>query len=274
MTQAPRGPLLLLGGGKMGGALLAGWIKAGLRPADAWVVEPDAGRRQALQAEHGVHVAADVASLVGLETARTLVVAVKPQMLNAALPACRPLVGPQTLVLSIAAGKTIAAFEAMLGPGTRIVRAMPNTPAAVGRGATALFANALVELDRKAEAEALMAAVGITAWLDSEEQMHAVTAVSGGGPAYVALLIETLAESAVQLGLPADLAMRLARATVVGSGELARQSPSPAAQLRIDVTSPGGTTQAALHVLMAEDGIQPLFDRAMRAAARRSQELG
>ena len=268
------GPLVLVGGGKMGGALLAGWLRAGLTPGEAWVVEPDPDRRKALAETHGVHVTAHPGGIVGMTTPRTLVVAVKPQMLDAAIPAYRACMGPRTLVLSIAAGKAIATFEAVFGAGTPVVRAMPNTPAAVGRGATVLCANAHADASVRADAEALLAAVGETAWVEDEELMHAVTAMSGGGPAYVFLLIEALATAGAKLGLPEDLAMRLSRATVIGSGELARQSPSPAAQLRIDVTSPGGTTQAALKVLMGGQGLQPLVDAALTAAAARSRELG
>jgi pyrroline-5-carboxylate reductase len=268
------GPLLLVGGGKMGGALLAGWLASGLRAEDAWVVEPDADRRAALAARHGVRVVAGAAALSANLVPRTLVVAVKPQMLDAAMSPFRARIGPGTLVLSIAAGKPIATFEAIFGAATPIVRAMPNTPAAVGRGASVLCANAHVDAARRAEAEALLAAVGTTDWVEDEEQLHAVTALSGSGPAYVFLLIEALAAAGARLGLPEELAMRLARTTVIGSGELARQSPAPAAQLRADVTSPGGTTQAALAVLMGERGIQPLLDEALAAAARRSRELG
>lgn len=269
-----RGPLLLAGGGKMGSALLAGWLRSGLAAGDAWVVEPEPGRRAALAREHGVHTAGDATALPDGPAPRTLVVAVKPQVLDAALPPLRKALAPGTLVLSIAAGKTIATLESLLGAGRPVVRAMPNTPAAVGRGATVLCANAHVDADRRAEAEALLAAVGSTDWVEDEELLHAVTAMSGGGPAYVFLLIEALAAAGARLGLPQDLAMRLARTTVIGSGELARLSPAPAAQLRADVTSPGGTTQAALAVLMGEHGLQPLLDRALTAAARRSRELG
>jgi pyrroline-5-carboxylate reductase len=268
------GPLVLVGGGKMGGALLEGWLRVGLPAGEAWVVEPSPERREALAAAHGVHVAAHPGGIVGMTTPRTLVVAVKPQMLDAAIPAYRACMSPSTLVLSIAAGKTIATFESAFGAGTPVVRAMPNTPAAVGRGATVLCANAHVDAAMHAEAEALLAAVGETAWVEDEDLLHAVTAMSGGGPAYVFLLIEALASAGAKLGLPPDLAMRLARATVIGSGELARQSPSPAAQLRTDVTSPGGTTQAALGVLMGELGLQSLIDEALVAAAKRSRELG
>jgi pyrroline-5-carboxylate reductase len=271
---AIRGPLLLVGGGKMGGALLAGWLRTGLAPNDAWVVEPDTGRRDALVCEHGVQAVAEAATLPGGMAPRTLVVAVKPQVFDAALPPLRPCLGAATLVLSIAAGKTIAALERIFGAATPIVRAMPNTPAAVGRGATVLCANAKADAGCVAEAEALMAAVGETHWVADEDLLHAVTALSGSGPAYVFLLIEALSAAGERLGLPEDLAMRLARATVIGSAELARRSPAPAAQLRADVTSPGGTTQAALTVLMGEQGLQPLLVRALAAAARRSRELG
>jgi pyrroline-5-carboxylate reductase len=268
----PAGPLLLVGGGKMGEALLAGWRAAGMAGADVVVVEPDAMRRAALVAQHGVRAEATTEPLAGLRP-RTLVIAVKPQVLGAAMAPCRALVGPDTLVLSIAAGKTLATLAALFGADRPIVRAMPNTPAAVGRGMSVLCANAATSPGRRAEAEALLAAVGATAWVEDEELLHAVTALSGGGPAYVFLLIEALAGAGAGLGLPADLAMRLARTTVIGSGELARLSPEPAATLRQNVTSPGGTTQAALAVLMAPDGLQPLVERALAAAARRSREL-
>jgi pyrroline-5-carboxylate reductase len=270
---APRGPLLLVGGGKMGSALLEGWLKAGLPAAETWAVEPDGDRATGLRGRFPVHVIDGPARLPQGLQPRTLVAAVKPQLLDAALAPYRELTGPDTLILSIAAGKTIATFEALFGP-VPIVRAMPNTPAAVGRGASVLCANAGVDPARRAEAEQLLAAVGETAWVEDESLMHAVTAMSGGGPAYVYLLIETMAAAGARLGLPAELAMRLARATVIGSGELASRNDAPAARLRQDVTSPGGTTQAALSVLMAADGIQPLFDRALAAAAQRSRELG
>lgn len=269
----PAGPLLLVGGGKMGDALLAGWRAAGMAGGDVLVVEPDAPRRTALMARHGIRAEATPELLEGSRP-RTLVVAVKPQVLEAALGPCRAIIGPDTLVLSIAAGKTLATLERLFGPDRPIVRAMPNTPAAVGRGMSVLCANAAAPPARRAEAEALLAAVGETAWVEDEELLHAVTALSGGGPAYVFLLIEALAGAGTRLGLEAALAMRLARATVVGSGELARLSAEPAATLRQNVTSPGGTTQAALSVLMAPDGLQPLIDRALAAATKRSRELG
>ncbi len=201
--------------------------------------------------------------------------AVKPQMMGAALPALQALGGGSTLFVSVAAGTTIAALEATLGPRTPIVRTMPNTPAMVGRGITAICGNAHATPAHLALARALMAAVGQVVDLEGEHQIDAVTAVSGSGPAYVFHLIEALAAAGEAEGLPAALAMQLARATVCGAGELAQQSPESAAQLRINVTSPGGTTAAALGVLMeAETGFPALLRRAVKAAADRGRELG
>jgi pyrroline-5-carboxylate reductase len=201
-----------------------------------------------------------------------VVLAVKPQSMDGVLPRYRALVGPETVFLSIAAGRTIGYFERALGDAA-IVRAMPNTPAAVGEGMTVAVANAAVGAGQRGACDALLAAVGDVAWIEDEGLIDAVTAVSGGGPAYVFLLIECLAEAGRAAGLPADLAMRLARTTVAGSGALVRRSPEPAATLRRNVTSPNGTTQEALAVLMAEDGLQPLMTRAIAAATRRSREL-
>jgi pyrroline-5-carboxylate reductase len=267
------GPLVLVGCGKMGGALLHGWLRRGLAPADAFVVEPDAGTRERVRAKHGVHALAAAESLPAGLQPRALVFAVKPQAMAGVLPGYRGLVGRGGVLLSIAAGTAIARFEAAFGPRTPIVRAMPNTPAAIGQGVTALCANGHVVPAQRQLCSALMAAVGAVHWIDDEEQMHAITAMSGGGPAYVFLLIETLAKAGVASGLPVDLAWALARATVAGSGALAASSEEPVEMLRRNVTSPGGTTQAALAVLMAADGIQPLFDRAIAAGAQRSREL-
>jgi pyrroline-5-carboxylate reductase len=266
-------PLLLVGGGKMGEALLAGWLAQGV-PSDAvLVVEPAAPRREVLSRTHGVATFADAAALPRGCAPGVLLLAVKPQAMDEALPAYAPFVAADTLVLSIAAGKPVALFERAFGVGTAIVRAMPNTPAAVGRGVTVLYANAVATPDQRSLAEQLMRAVGEVLWVADEELMHAVTAVSGSGPAYVFHVIEAMAAAGVQAGLPEELAMRLARATVVGAGELAFRAPDSAAQLRANVTSPGGTTAAALEVLMAQDGLGPLMARAVAAAARRSREL-
>ena len=262
---AERG-LVLLGCGKMGGAMLEGWLAAGLPPETVSIIDP--APAPALAAR-GVVVNGALP-----EAPAVLVLAVKPQMMEAALPQVAGLAGPDTLALSIAAGLPLAWFAARLGEGTPIVRAMPNTPAAVGRGITALIPNA-AGADRLPLAEALCAAVGETVRLDGEEQMDAVTALSGGGPAYVFHLIEAMAQAGEAAGLGPDLAMALARTTVCGAGELAWRSAESAETLRVNVTSPGGTTAEALKVLMdAESGLPPLMTRAVAAAAARSRALG
>ena len=267
LERVARDGLVLLGCGKMGTALLTGWLAAGV-PVDAvWVVEPNPTD---WLIQTGVHLN------VGLPAAPAVaVLAVKPQMMGRALPALQAMGNGTTLFVSIAAGTTIASFEAALGTRTPIVRTMPNTPAMVGRGITALCRNAHVTDADFALARDLMAAVGQVVTLDGEHQIDAVTAVSGSGPAYVFHLIETMATAGQAEGLPADVAMQLARATVCGAGELAFQSPETAAQLRINVTSPGGTTAAALGVLMdPETGFPGLLKRAVKAAADRGRELG
>ncbi len=259
--------LVLLGCGKMGTALLTGWLASGV-PADAvWVIEPNPTD---WLIQTGVHLNE------GLPPAPAVaLLAVKPQMMGSALPALQALGNGATLFISIAAGTTIAAFEASLGAKTPIVRTMPNTPAMVGRGITAICRNAHVTEADMALARDLMAAVGQVVDLAGEHQIDAVTAVSGSGPAYVFHLIETMAAAGEAEGLPADIAMQLARATVCGAGELAFQSADTAAQLRINVTSPGGTTAAALGVLMDPgSGFPALLQRAVKAAADRGRELG
>ena len=265
-TVAARG-LVLLGCGKMGTALLTGWMSAGLPAASVWVIEPNP--TDWLKTS-GVHLNAGVPA-----SPAVALLAVKPQMMGAALPALRALGGGGTLFVSIAAGTTIASFEAALGPGTPIVRTMPNTPAMVGRGITAICGNTHATPDDLALARALMAAVGEVVDLAGEHQIDAVTAVSGSGPAYVFHLIEAMAAAGEAQGLPPGIAMQLARATVCGAGELAHRSPDTAAQLRVNVTSPGGTTAAALGVLMDPDtGLTPLLQRAVKAAADRGRDLG
>lgn len=267
------GPLLLVGCGKMGTALLRGWLDHGMTKDDVVVVEPAAAGREAIAEAAGVQPLDDVGRVPAGRQFRAVIFAVKPQMMAEVLPAYTDLVAAGALVVSIAAGTAIDRFESAFGRTAPVVRAMPNTPAAIGRGVTALFANSRVDGDQRQLAEALMAAVGQVHWLQDEDQMHAVTAMSGGGPAYVFLLIESLAKAGMVSGLPEDLAWPMARATVIGSGALAEASEESAAALRKNVTSPGGTTQAALEVLMARDGIQSLFDRAVASATRRSQEL-
>ncbi|MCB1365679.1 MAG: pyrroline-5-carboxylate reductase [Rhodobacteraceae bacterium] len=262
---ADRG-LLLLGCGKMGSAMLGGWLAGGLPPGSVWVIDPAPSDWVMAQ---DVHVNAPLP-----ESPAIVLVAVKPQMMGEALPVLKKLGGGGTLFVSVAAGTPISAYEAVLGAATPIVRAMPNTPAAIGRGITALIGNGAASQADMALAETLLAAVGQTVRLDAEDQMDAVTGVSGSGPAYVFHLIETLAAAGEAQGLSPDLALRLARATVAGAGALAEESQEDPAQLRVNVTSPGGTTQAALEVLMdAETGFPALLERAVAAATRRAREL-
>jgi pyrroline-5-carboxylate reductase len=266
---AARG-LVLLGCGKMGSAMLQGWLSRGLLPSAFTVLDPAPDPQIESLAARGLRLNADPPA-----EAAVAVLAVKPQLMADALPRLAPLGHGATLFLSVAAGLPIRFFEDRLGAATPIVRAMPNTPAAVGRGITALVGNAPVGDAGMALAEALMSAVGQTVRLADEAQMDAVTAVSGSGPAYVFHLIETLAAAAEAEGLPPDLALTLARATVAGAGALAEAADETPDRLRVNVTSPGGTTAAALEVLMhAETGLAPLMRRAVAAAARRSRELG
>ncbi|TNF20277.1 MAG: pyrroline-5-carboxylate reductase [Rhodobacteraceae bacterium] len=262
---ATRG-LVLLGCGKMGSAMLQGWLADGLPPEAVHVIDPQPS--DWLRAT-GVHIN------MALPAAPAIVlIAVKPQMMGDALPAIQALARGESLFVSVAAGVTLARFEAVLGADSPIIRAMPNTPAAVGRGITALIGNARVSEAQMALAEGLLQAVGQTVRLADEAQMDAVTGVSGSGPAYVFHLIETLAAAGEAQGLPADLAMTLARATVGGAGVLAETAEESPAQLRINVTSPNGTTQAALEVLMDEEtGFPALLRRAVKAATERSREL-
>ena len=258
--------LVLLGCGKMGSAMLEGWLRTGLPATSVWVIDP---KPSAWLKEQGVDLSGDLPT-----NPAVAIIAVKPQMMGAALPDVKALGNGDTLIISIAAGTPISTFEDILGAKTPLVRAMPNTPAAIGRGITALVGNAEVRSDHMDLADALLLSVGQTVRLDGEHQMDAVTAVSGSGPAYVFHLIETLAAAGEAEGLPADLAMQLAKATVGGAGELAEDVDDTPSQLRVNVTSPNGTTQAALEVLMDEEtGFPPLLRRAVAAAAARSREL-
>lgn len=259
--------LVLLGCGKMGSAMLQGWLNSGLAPAAVTVIEPN-------PSPWLVGTGVNVTNAVPVSPA-VVVVAVKPQMVAEALPVLFAMGGGGTVFLSIAAGTTLSTYEAMLGDATPIIRAMPNTPAAVGRGITALIGNQAVSSHILDLAERLLSVVGQTVRLDREEDMDAVTAVSGSGPAYVFHLIESLAEAGAAEGLAPELAMQLAKATVAGAGALAEASDEDPTQLRINVTSPAGTTAAALEVLMNEtDGFPRLLRRAVSAAAARSRELG
>lgn len=268
--------LLLVGCGKMGGALLSGWRAAGMAApgagrvvvVDPGMLPPDGG-----WGDDAVSVVASAAGIPGDLDPAVIILAVKPQMMDAVLPDYRRYAG-RSVFLSIAAGKTIAYFQDHLGADAALVRAMPNTPAAIGRGISGVYATPGVGAEARALCDRLLQAAGPVVWLEDEGQIDAVTGVSGSGPAYVFHLVEALAQAGVAAGLPADLAMRLARETVSGAGELLHRSPESAEQLRRDVTSPKGTTQAALDVLMAPDGLPALMTRTVAAAAARSRELG
>lgn len=259
--------LVLLGCGKMGSAMLAGWLARGVQPGAVYVVDPNPSdwlRGTGVQINVGLPPAPAVA-----------VLAVKPQMMGAALPQLAALGEGETLFLSIAAGTTLAQLGAALGAASPIIRAMPNTPAAVGAGISAVIGNDHVTPQHMEQATRLLSAVGEVITLQHEAQIDAVVGVSGSGPAYVFHLMEAMAAAGVAQGLDADLSMRLARATVIGSAKLAKQSPDSAATLRENVTSPGGTTAAALAVLMdPETGLPPLMARAVEANVARSRELG
>lgn len=259
--------LVLLGCGKMGSAMLQGWLAQGLGRNSVTVLEPHPS--DWLEAQ-GIRLNRPLP-----KTPAVVLIAVKPQMMAEALPALKPLGQGQTLFLSIAAGTTIARYETTFGVTTPIIRAMPNTPAAVARGITAIIGNAQAKEAHLALAETLLTAVGEVVRLESEDQIDAVTGLSGSGPAYVFHMIEAMAAAGEAQGLAPDLAMRLARATVCGAGELAYRSGETAAQLRINVTSPGGTTAAGLGILMDGDtGLPPLMRRTVAAATKRGKELG
>jgi len=262
--------VLLIGFGNMGQALVRGWLARGRDAATIRVVDTASAARTAAAA---LGIAASERVDASGRAPDVVVVAVKPNQLAPALAELAPLARGSAVFLSIAAGKTFAQLESGLSAGAAVVRAMPNTPAAIGQGITALVANSAVTAAQRALCDELLAAVGATAWLDDESDMDAVTAVSGSGPAYVFLLIECLERAGVEAGLAPELARRLALATVAGAGAYAAASAEPAAELRRRVTSPGGTTQAALEVLGAERGLADLISRAVRAAAKRSREL-
>jgi pyrroline-5-carboxylate reductase len=263
------GTLVLLGAGKMGSAMLHGWLGLGLDPAQVVVLEPQPSEEITALTARGLRLNPQQA-----EPASTVVLAIKPQTAAAALPTLAPWVGAGTLAVSIMAGRTLGFLTQALPAGTAIVRSMPNTPAAIGRGITVAVAGLGVAPAQRAVAHGLLAATGAVEWVEDEALLDAVTAVSGSGPAYVFLLAESLARAGIAAGLPAPLARRLARETVTGSGELLHRSPLEAATLRENVTSPGGTTAAALGVLMASDGLDPLMEAAVAAATARSRALG
>ncbi|OUD08835.1 pyrroline-5-carboxylate reductase [Marivivens niveibacter] len=266
MDDVARRGLVLLGCGKMGSAMLAGWLRSGLPATSVWVNDPYPSDWLTQQ---GVNINA-----VLPESPAIVLVAVKPQMMADALPTLRSYGNGDTVFLSVAAGITIGTYETMLGAETPVIRAMPNTPAAIGRGVTAIVGNAQASADMMDLADNLLQAIGQVVRLDAESQMSAVTAISGCGPAYVFHLIEAMAAAGEKAGLAPELAMQLAKATVGGAGQLAEDADDSPTQLRINVTSPNGVTFEALKVLMNEtDGFPVLMDRAVQAAVNRDQEL-
>jgi pyrroline-5-carboxylate reductase len=263
------GFLVLVGAGKMGGAMLDGWLARGLNPKKLMVIEPQPGKAVMALKRRGLRL-----NPTGKPAeAGAIVIAVKPQTAPEAVPPLGPYVGKTTLVLSIMAGRTIGFLERSLPAGAAIVRAMPNTPAAIGRGISVAVANVKISARQRKLAGDLLTAIGTVEWVTDEALMDAVTALSGSGPAYVFLLAEAMTKAGIAAGLPAPLAARLARETVAGSGELLHRSPFDAAVLRQNVTSPGGTTAAALKLLMGPGGFDELLTKAIAAATRRSREL-
>jgi pyrroline-5-carboxylate reductase len=262
--------LALVGAGKMGGAMLEGWLSSGLPARSVTVIDPyPSEAMNALCAAKGVALNPAL-----IDEPEVLLLAIKPQTLEAAAPMLQSITGPQTLLISVLAGKTIANLAERVPQIKAIIRTIPNTPAAVHRGITAAFANAGASDAQKDVANRLLKAIGDVVWVGEENLIDAATAVSGSGPAYVFLVAEAMTEAAVQAGLPRDIAAALARRTVEGAGELMFRSPEiEPATLRQNVTSPNGTTAAALAVLMADDGLQPLMTRAVAAAKRRAGEL-
>jgi pyrroline-5-carboxylate reductase len=262
------GPLLLVGAGKMGQAMLEGWLGRGLDPKKLAIVEPQPAESVRALAGKGA-----VLNPSGLPKAGAIVVAVKPQTAPEAMPPLADAVADHTLVLSIMAGRTLDFLRKHIPGGTALVRAMPNTPAAVGRGITVACGSSEVSAKQRELASGLLEAIGSVEWVEDEGLMDAITAVSGSGPAYVFLLTEAMEKAGIAAGLPPQLAQRLARETVAGSGELMHCSPLEASTLRQNVTSPGGTTAAALAVLMGPNGFDQLLTEAIAAATRRSREL-
>jgi len=271
MTITLGGPLLLVGAGKMGGALLAGWLEQGLPAESVFVQDPEP--LQEVAALIGKHVIATGTPPDLPEAPVVMVLAVKPQAMDEVLPPLKPLTGPDTVILSIAAGQQLSSLAKHFDSEAAIVRAMPNAPASIGRGVTVACSNAAVTPAQAERCITLLSAIGEVEWIEDEALLDPVTAVSGSGPAYVFLLCECLTNAGIEAGLDGDLAARLARATVSGAGDLLRRSDLSASQLRENVTSPGGTTEAALKILNGEKELDDLMERAVAAATKRSKEL-
>lgn len=264
-------PLLLVGCGNMGSAMARGWLNAGLDADAFWGIDPVLADKH-IEGLANEKIVANIEALPQDINLKAIVMAIKPQMMAASLPKLKELVQRETLIISIAAGTTIAAYEEHFGD-VGIIRSMPNTPAAIGKGISGVVANTKAKSEDKAVAERLLGAIGEVVWVESEGLIDSVTAVSGSGPAYVFYFVEALAAAGVKNGLSENVAMKLARQTIIGAGALLEESGDSATELRKKVTSPQGTTAAALNVLMADDGLAPVIDRAVTAAKRRSKEL-
>ncbi len=267
MNRQPK--ILLVGCGSMGSALIRGWLQSGWSNDDIKVIDPNEAARSVANSL-GVGVTEKPSEKQQVDI---IVFALKPQVLAKTLPDYKKLVNHDRVFLTIAAGKPLKFYENFLGKEASIVRAMPNTPAAIRQGITVLVGNTRVDSTQRASAEALMEAVGRVTWLDNEELMNAVTAISGSGPAYVFLMIEALSKAGVEMGLGINLAEELALKTVAGAGALAASSDMPPAELRRLVTSPGGTTEAALGVLMKDENLVTLMKKAVSTATERGRDL-
>lgn len=266
--------IILVGCGNMGYAMLAGWLKSGqLRADETFVVEPNEALRDRA-ARLGATVAADAGGLPDGATPTLIVLAVKPQVIRDVTEGYTRFAGGGTTFLSIAAGTGVKTFEEVLGADTPIMRCMPNTPAAIGKGMMVVYSNPRVFDETKLFVEQLLATSGEVATIGDESLMDAVTAVSGSGPAYIFHFIECLTSAAEAAGLPPDIAKLLAMQTVYGAASLAAESSDEPGELRRQVTSPNGTTAAALSVLMGEDRLKSLVGEAVEAARARSVELG
>ncbi len=261
-------PILIIGAGKMGTALIRGWVKAGLGPIT--VVEPNPS--ETLKAVPGLVLLPDLTAVTA-EGWRACVVALKPHIVRAEADKLTALAGGKTLMISIAAGTPLALLHSHWGEGATIVRAMPNTPGSIARGVTAIYAPAPIGPEDRAFAETLLSSIGLTLWVDSEALLDAAMAISGCGPAYVFALVEAMTKAGVAAGLPEEAAAKLARATVTGGGALLDSDPRDPAALIRDVATPGGTTQAAINVLCADNGLPALMTEAVLAAIGRAEEL-
>lgn len=265
------GPVVLVGAGKMGMAMADGWLDAGLSPDRLILVDPNPSSAVRNKAST---VGLTVYQSVPNKDAQVILLAVKPQVADEVLASIKPAIGDQTVLISVMAGISISKMEKLSGCA-KVIRAMPNTPAQIGKGITGVFSNKAVDPQDRMVADNLLEASGDVVWLNEEDDINKVTGVAGSGPAYVFHMVEALAEAAEANGMTPEMAMRFARQTIVGAASLLEyDSQTSAAQLRENVTSPNGTTYAGLQVLMAEDGLVPLMEKTVKAATARARELG